>query len=275
MAAGTPPEGGPGGGGMGGGGEQVGDYSLTITGGTLVVDAEGDGLDSNGTVAMTGGTVVVDGPANSGNGALDVNGDFTVDGGTLVAAGSAGMVVSPSADSKQGWVSATLDNAVEAGTVIQIVNADNEVIATYTTSKRVQNVLLSTADISSGEEYSIYTGGTASGHAGGLLHPARSARPRRSPRSRPAKHRPAGWVAVVVPADPISSCFLPGVPPRCALARPSFLDGNSSTPPDVPDPEPTNRRQRRGPTAAPAAPARSTTRPPRSPLGSTSGVPAG
>ena len=36
------------GGGMGGGGEQVGDYSLTITGGTLVVDAEGDGLDSNG-----------------------------------------------------------------------------------------------------------------------------------------------------------------------------------------------------------------------------------
>ena len=105
------------------------------------------------------------GPTNSGNGALDVNGDFTVDGGTLVAAGSAGMVVSPSADSKQGWVSATLDNAVEAGTVIQIVNADNEVIATYTTSKTVQNVVVSTADISSGEEYSVYTGGTASGDA--------------------------------------------------------------------------------------------------------------
>lgn len=58
--------------------------------------------------------MVVAGPTNSGNGALDVNGDFTVDGGTLVAAGSAGMVVSPSADSTQGWVSATLDSAVEA-----------------------------------------------------------------------------------------------------------------------------------------------------------------
>ena len=134
---------------------EVGDYSLTITGGTLVVDAEGDGLDSNGIATMTGGTVVVAGPTNSGNGALDVNGDLTVDGGTLVAAGSAGMVVSPSTDSQQGWVSATLDSAVEAGTVIQIVNADKQVIATYTTGKTVQNVVVSTADITSGDEYTV------------------------------------------------------------------------------------------------------------------------
>jgi hypothetical protein len=50
---------------------QVGDYSLTIGGGTLVVDAEGDGLASNGTASMSGGTVVVAGPTNSG--------DFTID----------------------------------------------------------------------------------------------------------------------------------------------------------------------------------------------------
>ncbi len=50
---------------------QVGDYSLTISGGTLVVDAEGDGLASNGTASMSAGTVVVAGPTNSG--------DFTVD----------------------------------------------------------------------------------------------------------------------------------------------------------------------------------------------------
>ena len=98
-----------------------------------------------------------------------MNGDFTVDGGTLVAAGSAGMVVSPSADSKQGWVSATLDSAVEAGTVIQIVNADNEVIATYTTSKTVQNVVVSTAAITSGDDYAVHTGGTASGDTTGGL----------------------------------------------------------------------------------------------------------
>lgn len=152
-----------------GGGEEVGDFSLTVSGGTLVVNAEGDGLDSNGTASLTGGTVVVSGPTGDGNGALDVNGDFTVDGGTLVAAGSAGMVVSPSADSEQGWVSATLDAAVEAGTVIQIVDADQKVIATYTTGKAVQNVVVSSADITAGEEYTVSTGGTASGDTVGGL----------------------------------------------------------------------------------------------------------
>ena len=53
--------------------------------------------------------------------------------------------------------------------MIQIVDANNEGIATYTTSKAVQNGVASAEGITSGEEYSVYTGGTASGDAlGGL-----------------------------------------------------------------------------------------------------------
>jgi hypothetical protein len=78
-------------------------------------------------------------------------------------------VVSPSTDSQQGWVSATLDTVVEAGTVVQIVNGDNQVIATYTASKTVQNVVVSTDGITSGDEYFVYTGGTASGDSVGGL----------------------------------------------------------------------------------------------------------
>lgn len=50
---------------------EVGDYSLTISGGTLVVDAEGDGLAFNGTASMSGGAVVVAGPTNSGDVTVD------------------------------------------------------------------------------------------------------------------------------------------------------------------------------------------------------------
>ena len=89
-------------GGGGGGGEAVGDYTVTVTGGTLTIDSEGDGLDSNGTAAITGGTVVVNGPESNGNGALDVNGSLEVRGGELLALGSAGMVVTPSTDSGAG-----------------------------------------------------------------------------------------------------------------------------------------------------------------------------
>ncbi|MFF5186761.1 carbohydrate-binding domain-containing protein [Streptomyces sp. NPDC000345] len=150
--------GGPGG---GGGGESVGDYRLTVTGGTLLVDSEGDGLDSNGTAEITGGTVVVNGPQQGGNGALDVNGSFTVSGGTLLAAGSAGMAVAPDEESGQGWLSATLDSSVPAGTTLHVVDADGEVVATYVTAKQIQNVVHSSSAIKSGETYRIFSGGSA------------------------------------------------------------------------------------------------------------------
>ncbi|BEL02421.1 carbohydrate-binding domain-containing protein [Actinoplanes sichuanensis] len=158
-----------GGGGPGGGGEEVGDFSVTINGGTLVIDSNGDGLDSNGVASITGGTVVVNGPEGNGNGALDVNGSFTVSGGTLLAAGSAGMVVTPSTDSEQGWISATLDSAIAAGTTVQITDSDGTVVATYVTGKSVQNITFSSSKITSGESYTIHTGGTATGASTGGL----------------------------------------------------------------------------------------------------------
>lgn len=68
---------------------------LTISGGTLLVDAQGDGLDSNGTIEMTGGEVTVFGPTANDNGALDSNGGITVSGGTLVAIGSSEVAETP------------------------------------------------------------------------------------------------------------------------------------------------------------------------------------
>lgn len=158
--------GGPGG---GGGGMEVGDYSAKVTGGTLVLNSQGDGFDSNGTAEITGGTIVVNGPETGGNGALDVNGSFTVSGGTLLASGSAGMVVAPDGESEQGWLSATLDASVEAGTTLHIVDGEGEIVASYVTSKTIQNIVYSGSAIKSGDAYTVYSGGTASGtDTGGL-----------------------------------------------------------------------------------------------------------
>ena len=112
------------GGGMGGGDAANDANLLTINGGTIVVNADGDGLDSNGNATITGGSIVVNGPTDNGNGALDVNGTFTISGGTLLAVGSSGMAVAPEASSTQGWVAATITSAQPAGTVVHIVSAD-------------------------------------------------------------------------------------------------------------------------------------------------------
>jgi hypothetical protein len=79
----------------------TGSYYLYINGGTITVNAGGDGLDANGAIEMTGGLVVVNGPTEQMNGALDYDGTFNISGGTLIAVGSAGMAQAPSAGSRK------------------------------------------------------------------------------------------------------------------------------------------------------------------------------
>ncbi|WP_062290027.1 carbohydrate-binding domain-containing protein [Demequina phytophila] len=158
------------GGGMGGMDQAVEGRYLEISGGTWYIDADGDGLDSNGTATMTGGTVVVDGPTSSGNGALDVNGEFTISGGTLAASGASGMLETPTADG-QGVLTITFASAIAAGTPITVTDADGSQVATFTTGKISQSLVLSSDGIASGETYTITTGATVSGDAvaGGLV----------------------------------------------------------------------------------------------------------
>lgn len=145
------------------GGQSSGDYTVEISGGEVTIDAEGDGLDSNGTASIAGGTVVINGPVTNGNGALDVDGELDVSGGTVVAAGSAGMAVTPSAASEQSSIQVTTDSALPAGTVIQVVDADDELLTTFVTAKEAQSFLLSTEGMTDGAEYTVYTGGAAEG----------------------------------------------------------------------------------------------------------------
>lgn len=154
------------GGGMGGGSMEVGDYTVDISGGRLTINAQGDGLDSNGNATVSGGTVVVNGPTNDGNGALDVNGELAVSGGTVAAAGSAGMAVTPGTSSTQSGVQVTLGSSVPAGTVLQIADSSGSVVASFVTTKAAASLVYSSAAITAGAEYTVYTGGTATVAAG-------------------------------------------------------------------------------------------------------------
>lgn len=138
-----------------------GGETITITGGSTVIDAGGDGIDSNGSASMSGGTVVVNGPTDSGNGALDVNGTFTVTGGTLLAAGSAGMAVSPATGSEQTFVAIALDSVQAAGSTVQLVSSAGDVVMAFAGSKEYQSVVFSSDELVDGESYSVYVGGTA------------------------------------------------------------------------------------------------------------------
>ncbi|MBB3112834.1 hypothetical protein FHS18_004936 [Paenibacillus phyllosphaerae] len=141
------------------------DGMLTISGGYLVVDATGDGLDSNGNMVMTGGTALVNGPTNSGNGPLDYNGTFEQSGGTLIAAGSSGMAQAPSETSSQLAVMMTFPSTLEAGTLVTLTDSTGAVVAAFQPTKTFNSIVISSAALKSGENYTFSTGGTASGTA--------------------------------------------------------------------------------------------------------------
>jgi len=148
--------------GNGGGFGETGSSQFTMNGGYVYVNAEGDGVDVNGTGIMTDGTLLVDGPTGSGNGALDFS-NFTISGGLLVAAGSAGMAMTPSMDSSQLSIFVALDNPASAGTLFSLQDEAGEVLVAYAPAKPYQTVVVSTPELKSNATYTILTGGSTSG----------------------------------------------------------------------------------------------------------------
>lgn len=161
-------------GGMGGGRGQDAfssnsSYMLYIRGGTIVVNAYGDGLDSNGGVEMSGGTVLVSGPTENMNGALDA-GIFNITGGTLIAAGSAGMAEAPSSSSSQNSVLINFDNILQAGTLVHVQDSAGKEIFTFAPAKEFQSIVFSLPSLSLSETYTVFVGGSDSGsNSGGLI----------------------------------------------------------------------------------------------------------
>lgn len=141
----------------------IGDLSVRITGGTVVIDAEGDGLDSNGTLEISGGDVTVHGPTRDGNGAIDVDGSFTVSGGTLTAWGASGMLQAPDAGSNRSSIVATFASPLLAGTTVEIADASGVVLATVATEKTSASLIFTTDGITDGAQYTLTADGQALG----------------------------------------------------------------------------------------------------------------
>lgn len=146
-------------GGFGGGGGFADNQNatLTITGGTINVDAGGDGLDSNGSMVVSGGEAYVSGPTNGGNGAIDCD-NASISAGTVIAAGAMGMDVNFGSDSTQCSMLVQFDSTVSAGTEVVLKDSDGNTVLSYTPTKNYQSVVLSSADIKTGETYTVTAG---------------------------------------------------------------------------------------------------------------------
>ena len=122
----------------------------------MTVNAEGDGIDSNGTATFSGGTVTVNGPAAGGNNALDSNGDLLLNGGTVTTGSTADMFEAPSSASTSGYLKITDSSALTQGSTVQVTDSSGTVVANYKiTTSGVQLVLVSNKNIVKGQSYTV------------------------------------------------------------------------------------------------------------------------
>ncbi len=130
-------------------------YFVKIAGGEIRINADGDGIDTNGSLFVSGGNTCINGSENDRNTAVDYALSFEVTGGTIVAFGSAGMAMNASRASTQPVMMASLSRTATAGIAISITTADGEVIYSGEPEKDYRNVLFSAPSMKVGDSVTV------------------------------------------------------------------------------------------------------------------------
>lgn len=158
------------------------DALIHISGGYLVVQAGGDGLDSNGNAIMSGGTVIVS-STGQGDGALDYDGSFILSGGILLAADSGAMSQSPS-EASQYTLSLGFDSVLPAGTFISLEREEQSLV--FALPSNASHVVISSPELEGGAVYTLSYGGEYSGPAAESGSPVPAGRASRATADRTA-----------------------------------------------------------------------------------------
>ena len=112
--------------------------TLTINGGFILVDALGDGLDSNGSMYVNGGTTVVLGPTSGGDGTFDIGEGtgcvFSCTGGVLLGIGTTSMAINPTTTGNGTYLTGTVSSGSHT---IAITGSDGNVVSAFQYNKQV------------------------------------------------------------------------------------------------------------------------------------------
>jgi len=135
-------------------------YYIYISGGTITVNAQGDGIDSNGTIQITGGTTIVYGPSKNGNCGLDSEKGIFIDGGNVVVFSVADMIESPQSSSNRPSIVYSTGSTVSTNTTFQILDGSKVIFETKV-PKSYQCVIASLTDFSLNNTYTLKFGSTS------------------------------------------------------------------------------------------------------------------
>ena len=149
-----------GGPGMNGGMSSSSSGTIVISGGSIRIEAHGDGIDANGTLTISGGYVAVWGPTQGDTATLDYDVSGVITGGTFIGTGASGMAQTFSS-SEQGVIAVSVGSQ-SAGTTVTVTDEDGNVLLSYEPPLSFSVVIYSSPELVTGQSYTIAVG-SASG----------------------------------------------------------------------------------------------------------------
>ncbi len=130
----------------------------TINGGHLSVNAglgaEGDGIDSNGYLTINGGTVWTASNPQSPDGGIDADRAITINGGTLSAYGTRNDAVDSA--SAHPYMDLSFASSLPVGSQVKVTDQEGSILWSGETQKVCQSITLTTADLALDTVYQVY-----------------------------------------------------------------------------------------------------------------------
>lgn len=130
---------------------------ITINDGNIVIDANGDGIDSNGNMTINGGNILVSSKEGSGENALDYDGNITINGGILIGVGGSPMNQNLNESSTQPSISYNVSN----GDMIELKDSSNNTIVSWKAPKSYSSVFITHPSLKLNEKYTLTSGGSS------------------------------------------------------------------------------------------------------------------
>lgn len=140
-------------GGMGG----ASNGSIIIDGGSLGIQASGDGIDANGFLEIHGGDTIVCGPNMGDTATLDYDSYASITGGTFIGTGAAGMAQTFSSH-EQGVLAVSVGQGQSVGVKITVSDKVGKELLSYTPELPFSVINFSSPELISGESYHITVG---------------------------------------------------------------------------------------------------------------------
>lgn len=133
---------------------------INIAGGTLYINAFGDGMDSNGYLTISDGSVIISGPNYGDTAILDYGIEATISGGTFIGIGASQMSANFSNSSTQAALLVNTGNQ-RSGTLVELTDDTGQLLLSQTSDQDFSGILLSCPSLQQGRDYTLTLGSDA------------------------------------------------------------------------------------------------------------------